>query len=416
MRILAAYVPALTDPLSPEALAALVLGLYAFGPTVDLPPGLVRNQGPMRPEPMRPGPVRNEADPDGCLFLIDTTGCSGLFGKPAARGEAVLAHKVREFFASLDLVAHVAIAEGPRLAAMFARLAHNPILVAKEQTVRALAQVPLSLLPLTPRELTYFLKLGFGTAGDLMALPPASLGARFERRKRDPRDSEVSASRTVSGPDDLLLLLRGEDRAPLRAYVQNDPPEAGADLAYPTASTEALSFVLKSLCDTLWPSMQGLSARKVSVRLRIDLDPSVPVDPRFRPLEGRGERAYELAFSSTFAPALGNREDVLAALRAKLERTFGAVVAAPDAHAETFTTNEVRRVDLRFDETVPTVLANLSLYTSEARAARALPKLLAELQEGLGETCVGRLSVGNSWEMSQRSALVPYAAWQSPSG
>jgi hypothetical protein len=60
---------------------------------------------------------------------------------------------------------------------------------------------------------------------------------------------------------------------------------------------------------------------------------------------------------------------------------------------------------------VPTVLANLSLYSSEARAVRALPKLVAELREGLGTELVGRLVVQDSWQMAERSALVPYAEW-----
>lgn len=376
MRILAAYLPSVVAPLAPPQLDAMVLGLHAFGPTLDLPT------------------FEPSGDPSlhGVVVLLDVTGCAGLFGKPLERGEAVLAHKVREFFASLDLVAHVAIAEGPRLAGMFARLAHNPILVDREHTVQALAAVPLSVLPLTARELDYFLKLGFSTAGDLMALPSASLGARLstsaERRKKLPRDTPgPSPSRTVSGPDDLLLLLRGDDRAPLRAHVRKEPPAAGADLAYPTASTEALSFVLKSLCDSAWCMMQGLSVRKVSVRLRID----------------RGERAREVGFCSTFTPALGNREDVLSALRVKLERTFQS-----EGRTDELDDREVQRVDLRFDETVPTVLANLSLYSSEARAARALPKLLAELREGLGAEQVGRLAVADSWTMTERSELVPY--------
>lgn len=365
MRILAIYLPALGARALPEPLIA---GLYAFGPTLDLPAS------------SEPAPI----------LLVDVTGCAGLFGKPLARGEAVLAHKIREFATSLDLEAHVAIAEGPRLAAMFARLAHNPIVVDREHTVAALAEVPLALMPLLPREREYFFKLGLASAGDLMGLPPASLGARFERRKKEERGP---ASRTVSGPEDLLLLLRGDDRAPLCAHVRREPPTARADLAHPTASTEALSFVLKSLCDGAWGDMQGLSVRKASVRLRID----------------RGERAREVAFSSTFTPALSNREDVLSALRIKLERSFQPE-HDPGARAGVEELNEVQHVELRFDETVPTVLANLSLYSSEARVARALPKLLAELQEGLGEAQVGRLVVADSWAMHERSALAPYAS------
>lgn len=368
MRILAIYFAG--QP--PQDYEALAEGLFAFGPTLDLP-----KLGAPAEEP---------------VVLIDVTGCAGLFGKPTHHGEAVLAHKVLEHLHGLGFGdAHVALAEGPRLATMFAKLARRPVIVPKDRTLIALAEVPLSLMPLTEQEVRYFVKLGLGTARDLMMLPAASLGSRLERRSKT---NLGAASRSVSSADDMLLLLRGEDRAPLRSYVRKDPPSADSDLAYPTASTETLSFVLKSLCDTLWPSMQGLSLRKVSVTLRID----------------RGARAREIVFSSTFAPALGNREDVVSALRAKLERTFAQVEAAPGARAaEDF--GEVQRVALRFDEMVPTVLANLSLYSSEARAVRALPKLVAELREGLGDALVGRLVVQDSWQTTERSALVPYADW-----
>ena len=347
---------------------ALAEGLFAFGPTLDLPTA-----------------------EDEAIVLIDVTGVAGLFGKTREHGEAALAHKALEHLRALGLEAHAAIAEGPRLATMFAKLARRPLVVPKERTLVALAEVPLSLLPLTGSEVRYFVKLGLGSARDLMALPPASLGTRLERRhKKD----LVAASRGVSSADDFLLLLRGEDRAPLRAYVRQDPPHADTELAYPTASTETLAFVLKSLCDTIWGKMPGLSLRKVTVTLRID----------------RGSRARESAFTSTFAPALGNREDVVSALRAKLERSFDPQESRGAADEDL---GEVQHVWIRFDETVPTVLANLSLYSSEARAVRALPKLVAELQEGLGGERVGRLAVRDSWLMGERSALVPYADWVS---
>ena len=306
----------------------------------------------------------------------------------------MLAHKALEHLQALGLGhgAHVALAEGPRLATMFAKLARRPVIVPKEHTLLALADVPLSLMPLTPGEIRYFVKLGLATARDLMALPAASLGSRLERR---PKKDLGSASRGVSSADDLLLLLRGEDRAPLRAYVRKDPPAADTELAYPTANTETLAFVLKSLCDTLWCTMQGLSLRKVSVTLRVD----------------RGSRARDIAFTSTFAPALLGREDVVSALRSKLERTFHHAEGTPASDADL---GEVQRVFLRFDETVPTVLANLSLYTSEARAARALPRLVAELREGLGADRVGRLVVQDSWQTHERSALVPFDEWTAP--
>ncbi len=362
MRILALYFAA-DVPADFEALAE---GLFAFGPTLDLP---------------KPG--------EEPVVLIDVTGCAGLFGKPMARGEAVLAHKALEHLHALGLDAHVALAEGPRLATMFAKLARRPVIVPKEHTLLALADVPLSLMPLSPAEIRYFVKLGLGVARDLMALPAASLGSRLERRAKKDRGS---ASRGVSSVDDLLLLLRGEDRAPLRAYVRKDPPAIDTELGYPTANTETLAFVLKSLCDSLWCSMQGLSLRKVSVTLRVD----------------RGTRARDIAFTSSFAPALLNREDVVSALRSKLERTFHHAEGTLASDADL---GEVQRVFLRFDETVPSVLANLSLYTSEARAARALPRLVAELSEGLGDERVGRLVVQDSWQTQQRSTLVPFAEW-----
>lgn len=378
MRVLAAYLPdlesALAAPGGDALFEAIAVGAYAFGPTVDMP-----RRPSAGPRTGKPAADAAAFDP---VILLDITGCSGLFGTPGAHGESVLAHQVVAFFASLQLTAHVAIAEGPRLAAMFAKLAHQPLLIAKADTTAALAAVPLSVMPLRSSEILYFVKLGLSKASDLMALPTASLAQRLERR--DPRASV--ASRTASSAEDLMLLLRGEDRAPLCAYVRRVPPHASFDLPHATASSEALAFVFKSLCDTLWQEMPGLAVRKCTVSLRIDVGAS------------RFDR--DLEFSSTFAPALSRREDVLAALRSKLEQQSFL-------HDETCS---VMRVGVRFDETIPSVLAALSLYSSEARAARALPKLLAELREGLGEERVGQLSVLDSWEMPARSALTPYGA------
>jgi hypothetical protein len=56
----------------------------------------------------------------------------------------------------------------------------------------------------------------------------------------------------------------------------------------------------------------------------------------------------------------------------------------------------------------------LDLFEPEAKADRALPRLVAELAADLGEKSVGTLALVNTWVPEERSALVPFGKARTP--
>jgi protein ImuB len=92
---------------------------------------------------------------------------------------------------------------------------------------------------------------------------------------------------------------------------------------------------------------------------------------------------------------LSSAGDLLAALRPKIER---AVLQAP-----------VLAAKLRAASLVHKPQAALSLFESQPRAERTLPRLVAELAADLGEQAVGKLALGDAWLPEERSRFVRLA-------
>jgi len=93
---------------------------------------------------------------------------------------------------------------------------------------------------------------------------------------------------------------------------------------------------------------------------------------------------------------MSNPKEMRVLLRTRLERTM---LPAP-----------VLALTLRADEHAPRPEVPRSLFEPESREARALPLLVAELCTELGESSVGKLTLGDSWSPSERSTLVPFFA------
>ncbi|HSO31137.1 MAG TPA: DNA polymerase Y family protein [Labilithrix sp.] len=351
-------------------------------------------------------------DSYGDIVWVDVTGCAHLHApapvshSPAVArslgdGEAVLGSRLAQVFAGLGHVCAVAIADGPRVAAILARAAASsalaraaqvsaqgasrdprerrrredekdtPILVVVPSGKNgvALAPLPIAALPLGADDVRWLAKLGVRSIAELRALPRAALASRLGAR------APV-----------VLGLAEGEDRAPLTPYVPPEIPEESATFEYGVEGSEALTFVAKTLTDRLAVRLAGRAVAASRLELDLALDTALLRD------EGAGQDSRVQRISIELPQPLSAASDLLAALRPKIER---ASLRAPVLGAK-----------LRAAALVHKPQAALSLFEAQPKASQALPRLVAELAGDLGEEAVGRLSLGDAWAPEDRSRFV----------
>lgn len=335
----------------------------------------------------------------GDLVWIDITGCAHLHARSTTSeglldGEGVLATRLTGAITSLGHVCFVAVADGPRIAAMLsstiAESAANawtkarktprargslpifePLVVPTGGNASAIAPLPIGALPLAPDDVRWLTKVGVRTIEDLRGLPRDGLATRLGPRARE-----------------VIALAHGDDRAPLNAYVPPEIPEEEATLEYGIEGTQALTFVAKTLTDRLAARLQGRAVAASRVELDLRLDTAV--------LAANDAGAGLITVGLDLPAPLSNASDVLAALRPKLERL---ALPAPVLSAK-----------LRAPVLVHQRAAALSLFEPQPRAERALPRLVGELVSDLGPESVSILTVGDSWALEGRSKLVPFGS------
>jgi hypothetical protein len=361
-----ANVHLMLDVVVQARLASLAEGLLRFGATVS-----------WSEEPV-------------CTLWVDVTGCTHLFGD-----EATLMQRVSEVLSAQEHMHTIAVAEGPLLAQMFARY-----LVRAERTTNApaaitrmrpglsieaaksavaLGALPCDLLPISEEVLAFFTGLGVRTCKDLQALPRSSLSSRM-------------------GNPQAMSLLLGEDRSPLRAHVPPELPCERVDFEWPIEQQEALLFVVKPAVERLLDRLEG---------------------------QGRGIEVLELRlFSRPLAQAcpLESTETRLTASKTASKTVLRLAFATPVSVAQDLEKSIRLRLDSWVLEAPVTgiELACVQLARKEFRAASlfggaalkrevAFDKLVNELSIEVGAEHVGVLTVKDSWVLSERSKLVPYA-------
>jgi protein ImuB len=302
------------------------------------------------------------------VVCVDVTGCGHLFG-----GEAELA---RALAARVLSMRHgpprVAVADGPRVAAAIVRALRkkDTFVVAPGKNASAIRALPISALPVDPVSVAWLGKLGCLHIGDLQRLPPAGL-----------------ATRLGAAHAEVMALLAGDDGAPLDAYVPPEVPEERAELEYGVEKTEALLFVMKTLCDRLAARLAGRAMAATRVEIVLSLDRGIA---RGQGREGEKEASLSLSLPAPVASAT----ELFAVVRARVESW---TIPAPILTAS-FRATELARKEGRA----------LHLFEPEAKADVALPRLVAELSADLGEDRTGTLALVNTWVPEERSALVPY--------
>ncbi len=303
------------------------------------------------------------------VLWLDVTGCAHLHGSESdPTGEATLAARVQAFVEKIGYACRVAIADGPRVAAAVARLetrrGAKPIVVSPGESKTALRALPIGALPLAESSMRWLARLGMRTVGDLQKLPRQSLSTRL---------GASAAS--------VMALLDGEDSTPLTAYVPPIVPEEMATLEYGIEFTEALLFVVKGLSDRMALRLAGRAMAATRLELVLGLDRAL----------APGE--LQSILNQPLAAPLAEASEMLAVLRSRIE---SFTIEAP-----------ILTVTLRVAEMVERSATPLHLFVPEAKASRALPRLVAELEAELGPGKVGLLALTNRWLPHERSRLIP---------
>jgi protein ImuB len=308
---------------------------------------------------------------DGHTVLVDVTTSAHLVG-----GEEACARAIEAAVQALGHACRVAVASGPRLAELLAW--HEPGAHGAGARAPADERARIGALPIAalgtllgaPRA-QLFAKLGLETLAELARLPRRALALRLGE------DAKT-----------VLALVDGRDDGPLRAFVPPHRPEERFDLEWSAESTEALAFVLKTLCDRMQARLDGRSLAATRLVLVLHLEP-------WGWDGGGGERRRAETIALRLPAPVHRAEELLVVLRARLERV---ALSAP-----------VRAVSLRVTELAARTALPTHLFVPESRAERELPRLVAELEAMLGSESVGTLAVANAHAPSERTVLVPLA-------
>jgi protein ImuB len=302
---------------------------------------------------------------------VDITGSSHLFG-----GEAPLAEELATRVRALGHAVRLAVAPGPALAGAFARWSppqrdgKDLFLVPSERTEGAVRELPIVSLPLSAECLSFLVRLGVLTLGDLAALPRQALGSRLEGETT--RALELSA---------------GRDPAPLTPFQPALRLTESVSFEHGVDGTEPLLFALRGLAARLAARLAGRGLAAESLARYVEQDRSVA--------RLRGEKPNaKLRFS--LATPLHREEEIRRVVGSRLDRTR---LGAPS-------------VGLRLEapSVVPATARQLELggvLSGGADVEQELPLLLAELAADMGEAHIGVLAALDAHRLEARSALVP---------
>ena len=214
------------------------------------------------------------------------------------------------------------------------------------------------------------------TIAQLRALPRAALTARLDN----------AASRRSGGaslPARVRALLDGDDSTPITRFQPEAVIEERVELEYGIEHHEALSFVLRPLCERLSARLEGRCARAARVEVVLELD---------RALCTPEQRTVRV--SLPLASPVRASSELHAVLRSRFEREPPLVAPA-------------LAVVLRAPELAAAEERTRDLFVPESRAELALPKLAAELSALIGNA-FGTLVVRDDWRLDHRSVLAPF--------
>jgi protein ImuB len=299
--------------------------------------------------------------PGRCAFA--SRGPARYFG-----GEEALAALIVEKVAATAVsTSRVGIADGPFAALLAARATTGSVRIVPVGESRAFV-APFPVTALERPELADLLqRLGLRRLGDLAALPPAQVLARF-------------------GPDGAIAhrLARGLDERPLQARIPPPDYSTAAELDPPADRVDRAAFVAKTLADTLHDELasRGLACTRILI-------------------EAETEHGEELARlwrhdGALTAGAIAER------VRWQLDGWLNAGAWGDRP------TSGIAKVRLTPDEVRPDTGRQLGFWggstLNDERAARAL----ARVQGMLGPLAVGTAVLQGGRAPAERARFVPW--------
>jgi DNA polymerase-4/protein ImuB len=194
--------------------------------------------------------VEIDAVRPGC-YLVDLTGLERLLGPPRLAAERLLATvpallRPRAGVAPTRFAARVTAHRATAGAVQVIDHASLPAF---------LATAPVSLLPLAADKRRRMERLGLRTLGDLAALPPSAVQARFGAEGRR-----------------VWELARGHDPTPVRARLQPETVAESLTLPAPATSRETLHIAMTRLVLRAFdrPALQNRHVRQAQLRATLE--------------------------------------------------------------------------------------------------------------------------------------------------
>jgi len=311
---------------------------------------------------------------DRDAVVVDVTGCAHLHlegRSPSNDGEEKLLEAIVKMVARAGFSCHASVASGPEIAWALAWCGVSRV-VPDEETQRALGPLPIDALRLDASTTSYFYRLGVQTIARLRALPRSALTARLDNANLLAR---------------VRALLDGDDRTPITRFQPEAVIEERVELEYGIEHHEALSFVLRPLCERLSARLEGRCSRAARIEVVLELD---------RALCKPEQRIVRV--SLPLASPVRASAELHAVLRSRFEREPPLVAPA-------------LAVVLRAPELASVEERTRDLFIPESRAEVALPKLAAELSALIGDA-FGTLAIRDDWRLDHRSVLVHFGQKQ----
>ena len=211
--------------------------------------------------------------------------------------------------------------------------------------------------------------MGLKKMGDLLALPPLSLGSRFGPQAPLLRHR-------VAGHWDMAWPRHEKKEHPTETLVLAEISEGAA-----CESLEALTFALRTLCDRLCTRLRGRNERLTKLRLALDID----VFPRREPTRTQWDLALPLA--------LGEARELHLVLRTALEGWLAKGLAGP-----------VLAAHLQALELAPGLGGQRNFFERREEEVEAFNAVVDRLRERLGpdqvflSECVQRYLPERAWK------------------